>query len=221
LTIVKQSLRKGLNFIAVCDHNSVENAAAVAKAGARLGLHVLPGMEINSIEEIHSLAIFDIEAQALAMQEIVYKNLDGKNNPAVFGEQVVANEIDEVEGFNDRMLIGATQLSIDTIVAEVHRLGGISIACHVDRPSYSILSQLGFIPPGLELDGAEISFRAGIETLDGYTDALKGLPMIRSSDAHMPEDIGRCSTSFFMESPCVEEIRLALRAQAGRGVEIN
>jgi 3',5'-nucleoside bisphosphate phosphatase len=221
LTIVKESLQKGLSFIAVCDHNSAENAAAAARAGAKLGLHVLPGMEINSIEEIHSLAIFDKEEQALAMQELVYRHLPGKNNPGVFGEQVVANEVDEVEGFNERMLIGATQLSIETVVAEVHRLGGIAIACHVDRPSYSILSQLGFIPPGLELDGVELSFRAGIETLDSYTEALKGLPMVRSSDAHMPEDIGRCSTSFFMESPCVEEIRLALRAESGRRVEIN
>jgi|WetSurMetagenome_2_1015567.scaffolds.fasta_scaffold243216_2 3',5'-nucleoside bisphosphate phosphatase len=221
LTIVRESLQKGLHFIAVCDHNSAENAGAAARAGAKLGLHVLPGMEINSREEIHSLAIFDKEEQALSMQEMVYRHLPGKNNPGVFGEQVVANEIDEVDGFNERMLIGATQLSIETIVAEVHRLGGISIACHVDRPSYSILSQLGFIPPGLELDAAELTFRAGVETLDGYMEALKGLPVIRSSDAHMPEDIGRGSTSFFIESPCVEEIRLALRAESGRRVEIN
>jgi 3',5'-nucleoside bisphosphate phosphatase len=221
ITIVKKSLSKGLNFIAVCDHNSAENAVAVVKAGAKQGLYVLPGMEINSMEEIHSLAIFDNVEQALAMQEIIYRHLHGKNNPAVFGEQVLANEIDEVEGFSEKMLIGATSLTIETIVAEVHRLGGVSIACHVDRPSYSILSQLGFVPPGLELDAVELSFRAEIENLEGCLRKLTGFPAVRSSDAHMPEDIGRCSTSFFIESPCVEEIRLALRTESGRRVEIN
>jgi 3',5'-nucleoside bisphosphate phosphatase len=221
LTIVRGSLQKGLHFIAVCDHNSAENAGAVARAGAKLGLHVLPGMEINSREEIHSLALFDKEEQALAMQEIVYRHLPGKNNPRVFGEQVLASEFDEVEDFNERMLIGATQLSIETIVSEVHRIGGISIACHVDRPSYSILSQLGFIPRGLELDAVELSFKASLQSIEGGLELLNGLPVIRSSDAHVPEDIGRCSTSFFIETPCVDEIRLALRAESGRRMEIN
>jgi 3',5'-nucleoside bisphosphate phosphatase len=221
LTIVKESLQKGLNFIAVCDHNSAENAGAVARAGARLGLHVLPGIEINSREEIHSLAIFDSEEQAVVMQRIIYEHLYGTNSPEVFGEQVVANEVDEVEGFNDRMLIGSTQMSIEAIVDEVHRLGGISIASHVDRPSYSILSQLGFIPPELELDAVEISYRSDRKVFASSIGTLRGLPIVTSSDAHSPEDIGRCSISFLMEAPCVDEIRLALREESGRRVEIN
>jgi 3',5'-nucleoside bisphosphate phosphatase len=221
LTIAKESLQKGLDFIAVCDHNSAENAGAVARAGAKLGLHVLPGIEINSREEIHSLAIFDSEEQAIVMQRIIYEHLYGTNSPEVFGEQVVANEVDEVEGFNDRMLIGATQLSIETIVDEVHRLGGISIACHVDRPSYSILSQLGFIPPGLKLDAVELSYRADREAFAAKRGMLRGLPIVTSSDAHFHEDIGRRCTSFLMGAPCVDEIRLALREESGRRVEIN
>ena len=216
--IVKESLAKGLDFIAICDHNSAENAGAVIRAGADSGLQVLPGLEINSVEEIHTLAIFESEEQAAGMQKIVYEHLHGKNSPEIFGEQVVVNEIDEVEGFNKRMLIASTELSIDRVVREVHRLGGLAIASHIDSPSYSIISQLGFIPPGLALDAVEISCRAGMESLSGVGKDLKELPVITSSDAHFLKDIGSRCTSFFIECPSVKELRMAFRREYERRV---
>ena len=157
--IAEQSRNKGLDIIAVCDHNSAENAGSVMRACSNKGVHVLPGMEINSREEVHSLAIFDSEEQARAMQEIVYRHLTGTNRPEIFGGQVVANEFDEVEGFNDRRLIGATQLGLNDVIREVHRLGGLSIASHIDRPSFGIVSQLGFISPDMELDAIEAAHK--------------------------------------------------------------
>jgi predicted metal-dependent phosphoesterase TrpH len=216
LRIVQESLAKGLDFIAICDHNSAENAGAAVRAGAMLGIHVLPGLEINSIEEIHTLAIFDSEKQALSMQDIVYTHLHGTNRPDIFGEQVVVNEINEVEYFNERMLIASTQLGVDSIVREVHKLGGIAIASHVDRPSYSIISQLGFIPHDLELDAVELSCMTNKESFAGWSGMLKELPIIKSSDAHSPDDIGRCCTSFFIKVPCIDEIRMALGGKFGR-----
>jgi 3',5'-nucleoside bisphosphate phosphatase len=218
LRIAKESLARGLDFIAVCDHNSAENTGAAIRAGAKLGIHVLPGLEINSIEEIHILAIFDREEQALTMQDIVYASLHGVNRPDIFGEQVVVNESDEVEGFNGRLLIASTQLNIDAVVREIHRLGGIAIAGHADRPSYSIISQLGFIPPGLGLDAIEISCMSDVNNFIADKRDIKGLPVISSSDAHVPVDIGRRYTSFFLEAPCVNELRLAFRNESERRV---
>ena len=218
LTIVEKSLEKGLDVIAVCDHNSAENVGAVLRAGRERGLHVLPGLEINSIEEVHTLAIFDTEKQARTMQEIIYSHLTGSNDPEIFGDQIIANELDEVEGVNDRLLIGSAQLRLDDVVREVRRLGGLSIASHVDRPSYSVLSQLGFIPVDLELDAVEVSYRVKTDFFVGRAHEIRGLPVITSSDAHYPADIGRVSTAFYMETPDVKEIRMAFRAEAGRRV---
>jgi len=212
VAIVEEGLNRGLDLIAICDHNSAQNVGAVIRAGSKRGLHVLPGMEINSVEEVHTLAIFDSERQATAMQEIVYRHLEGMNSPDIFGEQVIVNEFDEVEGFNDKMLIGGTGLKLEEIVTEVHRLGGLSIASHVDRPSYSIISQLGFIPPDLDLDAVEISYRTN------SIPEVKELPIIRSSDAHFPSDIGKVYTSFFIETPSTYEIRMALQGECGRRV---
>ena len=216
--IVKKSREAGLDLIAVCDHNSAENAAAVLRAAGQKGLCVLPGMEISSREEVHTLAIFDRIDQALEMQDIVYGRLKGTNRPELFGDQVVANEFDEVEGFNDRLLIGAVQIFLADVVKEVHRLGGLSIASHVDRPSFSILSQLGFVPKDLELDGLEVSVHTDRESAKKEIPGISEYALVSFSDAHFLSDVGKASTSFLMESPCVAEIRLALKGQEGRRV---
>ena len=214
--IVETCLRMGLNLIAVCDHNTAENVGAVMRAGAEMGLSVLAGLEISSKEEVHSLALFDSEKQALDMQAFVYRHLKGLNSPEIFGNQVVVNEFDEVEGVNDRLLIGATQISLRELIREVHRLGGLSIASHVDRPSYSILSQLGFIPSDLELDALEIFRGTRLNSVCQEIPEAAGFPVVAFSDAHCPADIGKAYTCFFMEDAGVEEIRMALEGRAGR-----
>lgn len=216
--IVEKSVQRGLDIIAVCDHNTAENAGAVIRAGTQQELTVLPGMEINSREEVHTLAIFDSEIKALAMQEIVYRSLKGTNRPDIFGEQVVANEFDEVDGFNDRLLIGATQIGLQEIVREVHRLGGLSIASHVDRPSFSILSQLGFIPSDIEFDALEISRYIMRESICSKLQIKRKLPLLVFSDAHVINDIGRATTDFFLKAATIDEISMAFAEKSGRRV---
>ncbi|MFC1890784.1 PHP domain-containing protein [Thermodesulfobacteriota bacterium] len=215
--IVAESLEKGLNIIAVCDHNSAENVGAVIKAGASEGLYVLPGMEINSKEEVHTIAIFESEEKAIAMQQILYDNLRGTNRPDIFGDQVVANELDEVEGFNDRLLIGAVQLSLEKIVRKVHDLGGLSIASHIDRPSYSIPSQLGFIPPDLDLDAIEIA-KPGDKDFESRFLRETRAPILTASDAHYRRDIGRRYVSLILEFPGFGELQMALKSESGRKI---
>ncbi|MBW1943038.1 MAG: PHP domain-containing protein [Deltaproteobacteria bacterium] len=212
--IVEKSLGLGLDIVAICDHNSAENVEATVRAGIQRKLCVLPGLEINSREEVHLLAIFESVEKALHMQETVYRYLKGTNRPEFFGDQVVVNEFDEVEGFNDRLLIGAVDLGLQEIVSEVHRQGGLTIASHVDRPSFSIISQLGFIPPDLELDALEIT--QGMRQRNVST--MGERPIVTSSDAHFLHDVGRAYTPFFLESPNLEEIRMALFGKSGRKV---
>jgi PHP family Zn ribbon phosphoesterase len=218
--IVEKSRAEGLDIIALCDHNSAENVEAAIRAGKACGVHVLPGMEINSREEVHVLAIFDRPDQALAMQTVVYKGLTGMNRPEFFGDQVVVNAIDEVEGFNDRLLIGSVKLGLEEIVRKIHALDGLCVASHVDRPSYSIISQLGFVPPEVELDALEISDPAWVGA--GGKDILANvrLPFLTSSDAHFLSDVGRRFSRLTMACVATGEIRLALQGKSGRAVEI-
>ncbi len=216
--IVQKSLEIGLDLIALCDHNSAENAGATMREGDRRGLQVLPGMEICSREEVHLLALFDELDPALAMQAYVYANLPGENNPKVFGCQVVANENDEVIEENPRLLIGATRLSLYEIVAKTHGLGGINISCHVDRPSYGIINQLGFIPEDLNLDGLEVSYRIELAQAVRDIPGIGNYTCVTASDAHYLDDIGRACTVFELAAPTLAELRMALAGKEGRRI---
>ena len=216
--IVQKSLEIGLDLIALCDHNSAENAGATMREGDKRGLPVLPGMEICSREEVHILALFDELAPALEMQAYVYANLPGENNSKVFGCQVVANEDDEVIGENPRLLIGATRLSLYDIVDKTHRLGGINISCHVDRPSYGIINQLGFIPGDLNLDALEVSYRIDLALAAQEIPGIGSYSCVTASDAHYLDDIGRACSVFELAAPTLAEIRLALARKEGRRI---
>lgn len=218
--IIEKSLEKNLDIIGICDHNSAENVEGVIRAGERKKIRVIPGMEICSREEVHLLALFETTGQALLMQEYVYGSLPGKNSPDMFGYQIIADENDEVSGESEKLLIGATTLGIKEIVDKIHFLGGLCIASHVDRPVFGIISQLGFIPFDLPLDGVEISWRIAPQEAIKQMPDIKRFPYIVSSDAHFPADIGKAVTGFFMAEPTIEEIRLALTGKNERRTEV-
>ncbi len=215
-TIVKLAKARGVHILGICDHNSVENTPAVLEASRKYGLHVFPGMEVTSAEEVHILALFDALRPAHEFQEIVYRHLPGENDEEAFGMQVVANADDEVLGFNQRLLIGATTLRVEDIVENIRSLGGLAVAAHIDRESFSLISQLGFIPDNLALDALEISPNLSYEeAMRRYTTSL---PLIQSSDAHNEKEIGRCCTVYSIERASIEEIGKAFRGQQGRSI---
>jgi len=214
--IAEKANLHNIDILGICDHNSAENIPAVIKAAGQYQITVLPGIEVTSQEEIHILALFDDFSPALMLQDIIYKNLPGENDEEAFGIQVVVNESGEVLDFNQRLLIGASTLSINEVIDIIHSLNGLAIASHIDRESFSLISQLGFIPPDLDLDAVEISWRMNIE--DAMEKFKPDVAIIKSSDAHSPEEIGRTTTTFLIEQATAKEIKKALFAQAGRKV---
>ena len=217
--IVEKAASLGINMIAICDHNSAENVAVTRDLAGRKGIGVVAGIEINSSEEVHILGLFGDPQDADKMQEVVYKHLQpGENDEETFGMQVVVNEADEVMAFNRRLLIGATALSVNSIVDFVHSFNGLAIASHIDREGFGIIGQLGFIPPGLGLDGLEISCRTGRDEARAKFSQYLNIPWVSSSDAHRIEDIGNRTTSLFMRHCTFEELRLALKGADDRKI---
>jgi PHP family Zn ribbon phosphoesterase len=214
--IVSAAKRKGLQVIGICDHNSAENVPAVEKNAAREGITVIGGMEVTSKEEVHILALFGSEEALLSLQGIVHENLHGTNDEERYGQQVIVNEEEEVIGFSPRLLIGATDISIERLVDLIHEREGLAIAAHVDREGFGIIGQLGFVPEGLPLDALELADPSKRDRIP-----LKvHLPFITSSDAHKLEDVGRRSTSFLMQAANTAEIRRCLAGAEGRCVRI-
>ena len=218
--IVKRAKLKGLDMIGICDHNSAENVACTKKVGEKEGLAVIGGIEVTSQEEVHILAFFDEDKGLFELADLIYENLPGINDERVFGEQIVVNEDDEVLSFNKRLLIGATVLPLHQIVDRIHSLSGLAIASHIDRDSFSIIGQLGFVPDGLELDGLEVSPRLSLKKAQLEFGQAFNFPLVTFSDAHTLEDVGQSVTCLLIEEANIKEIRKALFGEDGRKVVI-
>jgi len=212
--IVRQAKRAGLDLIGICDHNSAENVEAVVRAGRKENLPVVAGIEITSREEVHILGFFEDLSEVAQIQDLVYDNLAGENDEEAFGAQTVVNECDEPVDSVSKLLIGATVLPVEQVVQEIHGLGGLAVASHIDREGFSILGQLGFIPEGLSLDALEVSPRSPFKEWEDFT-------VVTFSDAHFLEDIGKSFTTFVVHDTSVAEVGKALQERDGRKAVIR
>lgn len=216
--IVRQAKMKGLDVIAICDHNSTRNVAAVRRAGRQAGLAVIGGVEVCSREEVHILGLFDNEESLQQMQQLIDDNLRAENNPEFFGEQHICDESGSVVGREMKLLIGATGLSVEEVVESIHRLDGLAVASHVDRESFSLFSQLGLVPVGLLIDAMEVSPLHSLSEAKDCLPQIRDYPLVRSSDAHRLDQIGTTFTTFTGVSPCVRELGKAFLGEGGREV---
>jgi hypothetical protein len=220
--VVERAKQAGLDLIAVTDHNTTENAAAAMAASAGTGLAVLPGIELTTAEEVHLLGLFEPGSDLGPFQDEVYRNLPDLPAKKKFVEdQVLVDAEDYVTGFCPRGLFGATRFSVREAVDLIHGHGGLVVASHIDRDSFSLVSQLGFIPAGLALEAVEVSPLLGPEEArEAYGSVADGRPIVRFSDAHRPEEIGAAVTEFVVEAPTIAEIRRALAGEDGREVRL-
>lgn len=219
--ILERAQELGLGLIAVTDHNSAENAAAMLKAAKESGIVVLPGMEVQTREEAHMLCLFDTLEQVELWQDQVYAHLPRlKNKEEVFGTQIVLDVQGEPAGINDRLLATSTFFSVEEVVQRVQQLNGLCIPSHVDRPSYSIIANLGFIPPDLEIVGVEISHLVGPKEARARFPQLERYGLVGNGDAHRLNEIGR-RTTFKIVEPTVAELALALAGAEERGVWVD
>lgn len=217
--VVGAALTEGLAMIAVCDHNSARNAAAVQEA-ADGHLVVLAGMEITTAEECHVVGLFPDAASAEAAGAEIGRTLGRVDDDyeTFFGEQQLLDATGLETGRETLALATATTLDVDTAVALVHRHGGVAVAAHVDRKSFGVIGQLGFFPREAGFDAVELSRRVPAGSPREAEFAAYGLPLLHSSDAHAVADIGAARTALFCERPGFDELLLALRGLGGRRV---
>jgi 3',5'-nucleoside bisphosphate phosphatase len=210
--IVLRAREAGLDIIAITDHNSVENARCASEIGRKSDLLVLPGMELQTSEEIHLLAIFGDNDEALVFQKEVYDSLPPvENNPDYFGDQVVVDENDNIIRFENRLLLNSVQISLDDAISLIKSHGGIVIPSHIDNPTFSIISQLGYIPENLDFDALEIRDKENIPLVLPFI-MKKNLPFVTFSDAHYLADVGKRRTTLNLPEPCFEGLVRALGA---------
>ncbi|NLJ40154.1 MAG: PHP domain-containing protein [Clostridiales bacterium] len=177
--IVNMALLKRLDAISITDHNGCDNIEAVIKA-ADDRIIVVPGIEVQTREEVHLLCYFNEVDKLLDFEDIIKDKLPNiKNDPKVIGNQLIIDEKDEIVGERQYMLISSIDMSLDQVLDEVQKREGAVVPAHIDRSSYSIISQLGFIPENLGIGMLEISQNNNKHFMDLPNDR-----MLFSSDAH-------------------------------------
>lgn len=217
--IAQRARAAGLALIAVCDHNASGNAAACAAAGAECGLSVIPGMEVQTREEVHLLCLFSSLSALERWQTTVDAGLPTTDNrPEHFGEQLLFDRHDGLIGRERRLLLTSTALTVEQVFAGVAALGGLCIPAHIDRPSFSLLGNLGLIPPGIDCCAVEISRRADPAAVRRRFPDTAALPYLIASDAHRLCDIQPGRTRLIAGAPTFTELALALAGAAGRRV---
>lgn len=190
--IVQAAKDRGMDGIALTDHQSARNAPAIAECARRAGLGCLFGLEVCTAEEVHTLALFDTPEQALEMTDWVYAAMPKRvNDPDTFGDQPVVSWDDEILDMEWRILAMACRRTIAETSAKCHELGGLYIAAHIDRSAFSVYSQLGALPEERLFDAVEFS-RTADET--AWMPRAGGYAPTRSSDAHNLDDVARVWT---------------------------
>jgi|LSQX01.2.fsa_nt_gb PHP family Zn ribbon phosphoesterase len=203
--IAAKARERGIQGIAITDHNSARNAPAFKECCERIGISALFGLEVTSAEEVHMLSIFDTVEQSLSMTEWVYGGLiERVNKPEVFGDQPVVTADNEIIEMEWRMLGLPTAHTVYEIGEKTHALGGLFIACHIDRPYSSVFSQLGVLSGEEGFDAMELSRTAN---LDQWYEKISGYAVIRSSDSHHIDDIGLAWTEAGLKEFSVAELK--------------
>jgi len=217
--VVARCLDFGLDVVALTDHNAIANAEVFVEEGKENGLIVLPGMELETQEGIHMVCLFDSCAALKAWDEMLepFKTVQ-KNDSRYFGHQWIISRSGERLGEEERMLLDSTILSIDDAIPMIHRCGGLCIAAHADRQSYSVVAILGVIPDGLPLDGVELTrYLPRDEALLGDIQRL-GYRYITACDAHDIEQIGEIHCAAYLDHWSLGELALALKGREGREI---
>lgn len=188
--IVGMAAIKGLDVIALTDHNSCKNCPAFLRIAEQFGVLAIPGMEINTSEEVHAVCLFSTLEQAMAFDSYVYERLmKFPNKEEVFGKQQICNEEDEVVGTEPLLLINSVDISFDELWDLVDSYGGVMVPAHIEKAANSLIANLGFVPPDSRFRTAELKDLKKLHEVRKGNPYLNECRIISDSDAHYLEDI--------------------------------
>lgn len=198
--IIGMAFIKGLNIIALTDHNSCKNCPAIMELAKEYGVIVVPGMELCTSEEVHVVCLFPTLEKAMAFDSYVTsQSIPFPNNADIFGKQQIYNAQDEICGEETNLLINATNISIDSVWDLVSSYDGVMLPAHIDKSSNSLLFNLGFIPPTSQFRSFELADLSTLHKVRESNPYLEDCHVLCNSDAHYLDKIHEASYSILLE----------------------
>lgn len=217
--ILNMSLIKGLDVIAVTDHNSIENVEVVYDLSKNMDLMVIPGMEIQTQEDIHSIVLFEtVEALKIFYNKMLPYQLKLPNKPEKFGHQHIYNAEDEVVGEVAHYLIVPFSINLEDMVQIVNDMEGVVFPAHVNRNSFSIINNIGFIPENLQVNNLEW-YKTPELDMNAYKNRMfKAYRPLFNSDAHDLIQISERENFLEVEEKSVKGILNFLKSEVQRRI---
>lgn len=201
--IVQRAKALGIDILGIADHNTTRQVALVKKLAEKEGIFVLQGVEVNTKEEVHCLCFFPTVTALDQFQNYIDKHMPTiPNRPDLFGDQVQINEKEEIIYEEKLLLLSALDQSIEEVAHEVHRLDGLFIPAHINRKLYGLCTQLGFVPPWLDVDALEVH-----PSLPAPKHLPEGVLILQNSDAHHPDEMGQRTNQWDMDEVSWESIK--------------
>lgn len=180
----------GLDIIALTDHNTCQNCKSAIEVGESIGLTVVPGMELCTVEEAHVVCLFPDVDSAMEFSDLIIAGMpDVKNRPSIFGDQFIMDSADGIVGTQDKLLTLASNISISYVQDTVSQYSGICYPAHIDRSSFSVISNLGMITPDMKFSAVEMTDDADREKLKAEHPILNSAKIMSGSDAHYLENM--------------------------------
>jgi len=202
----------GLDAIALTDHNTAQNCRAAMEVGKSIGVTVIPGMELCTSEEVHVVCFFDELKNAESFSDYVLSTVPSvKNRPEIFGDQLIMDAEDGIIGTQELLLTTASGISADNVVKTVGEYGGFCYPAHIDRSSYSIISNLGMITPEMNFTAVEMTENADRDEYEAKHPIIKNMPVYVSSDAHYLENMREASHTLEAEENSIKAILNAMK----------
>jgi 3',5'-nucleoside bisphosphate phosphatase len=217
--IVSEAVHKDLDIIGITDHNTTLHCSLITRLAKEKGIFVLQGAEVTTKEEVHCLSFFENTDALNVFQEFLEDSLpDIPNDPSIFGYQLQVDENEIIVYEEKKLLTNAISKSLEEVEVFVHGLNGLLIPAHINRSKNSIYSQLGFLPENLKADALEVSRAKTPEQFMTDHPEVKIYSLLKNSDAHYLEDIGKVFTVFLLEEASFRDIKLALKGNGGRKI---
>lgn len=214
MNIVNMAIIKGLDIIAITDHNSVKNCVPCIEAARDKNILVIPGMEIQTKEEVHLLCLFrDIE-RALEFGDKIDDLMPNiPNKPDFFGEQLIFDNENNVIDKESKLLISSVDISIGKVFEIVSKLNGVVIPAHIDKRNYSIISNLGFLPLDIDVTTVEISKNCNQKDFINKNMYLEKYNIIVNSDAHYLGDISEPQNFIDVDNKDIKDVFIYLSSK--------
>lgn len=202
---------KGLEAVALTDHNSARNCGPFLEYCDAYGLIGIPGLEITTVEEVHAVCLFRTLEAALDFDGYVYEHLQKvKNNERIFGQQLLMNDDEEVTGKEEYLLINATDIEFEAVWDLVRKRDGVMFPAHIDKDANSLPANLGFVPEDSPFKTVEVKNLGKLHTVKAQNPYVEKCQVVSDSDAHYLDAIRNGSLTLLCEEPTVDGVINAL-----------